>query len=81
MVPEIRKTNHSLHGPGATRLDEAEKIIQEHTGHRSLDSLGINAPVKISNKQYLTLILVGYIQNLLVIKSGFQLTKYLHFTT
>ena len=36
------KTNHSLHATGATRLFESsvpEKLIQEHTGHRSLDSL------------------------------------------
>jgi hypothetical protein len=50
MVPEIcrlgniqgHKTNHSLRATGATELYEAEvpeKIIQERTGHRSLECL------------------------------------------
>ena len=36
------KTNHSLHRTGATRLFEAnvpEKLIQERTGHKSMDTL------------------------------------------
>jgi integrase len=35
-------TNHSLRATGATRLFEAnvpEKLIQERTGHRSIDAL------------------------------------------
>ena len=50
MVPEIcklanisgHKTNHSLRATGATELYEAEvpeKIIQERTGHRSIECL------------------------------------------
>ena len=39
------KTNHSLRATGATQLYTAnipEKMIQQHTGHRSLKGLRIN---------------------------------------
>ena len=50
MVPDLcseaglssRKTNHSLRVSGATRLFEAgvpEKVIQQRTGHHSLEAL------------------------------------------
>ena len=50
------KTNHSLRATGATRLFEAnvpEKLIQERTGHRSIDALRMYErtcyPTKVSS--------------------------------
>ena len=61
MVPEMcnlgnicgHKTNHSLRATGATALYEAEvpeKIIQERTGHRSLE--GLRMYERTSEKQH-----------------------------
>ena len=61
MVPEMcqlanisgHKTNHSLRATGATALYEAEvpeKIIQERTGHRSLE--GLRVYERTSEKQH-----------------------------
>ena len=68
MVPEMcklgeiygQKTNCSLRARGATELYEAEvpeKIIQERTGHRSLDSLRIYERTSEKQQQAVTNIL------------------------
>ena len=41
---EGNKTNHSLRATGATQLYESgvpEKLVQEQTGHRSLEALHV----------------------------------------
>ena len=50
------KTNHSLRATGATKLYESgvpEKLIQEHTGHRSLEALRVYKQTFSSTRQYL----------------------------
>lgn len=50
------KTNHSLRATGATELYESgvpEKLIQERTGHRSLEALRVYERMFNNTKQYL----------------------------
>ncbi len=63
------KTNHSLRATGATELYTAEvpeKIIEERTGHRSIEGLRLymNEPVTSSIKQFLTFSLQALTQHI-----------------
>ena len=70
MVPDLyseaglscRKTNHSLQVSSATRLFEAgvpEKVIQQRTGHRSLEALRMYERVTEQQEQAVSKILSG----------------------
>ena len=74
MVPEMcklgsitgHKTNHSLRATGATELYEAavpEKIIQERTGHRSLECLRMYERTSDKQKQAVSKILSSHSQS------------------
>ena len=48
-----KKTNHSLRATGATQLYHSgvpEKLIQEKTGHRSLEALRVYEHTKLNTK-------------------------------
>ncbi len=88
MVPEIcklgnisgHKTNHSLRATGATELYEAqvpEKIIQERTGHRSLECLRMYERTSDKQQQAVSNILSSHSQS----SYHAEMTKLDHKTT
>ena len=53
------KTNHSLRAAGATQMYDCEKIIQERTGHRSLDALRMYERTNVEQQQAVSAILTA----------------------
>ena len=56
------KTNHSLRAAGATQMYDCgvpEKIIQERTGHRSLDALHMYERTNVEQQQAVSAILTA----------------------